>query len=318
MLLLTGALVLVLVSMKLAADPARWAWVVPPDAGNPGPTLEDVDFSVALADDAPPPGTFRAVAEAEPAEDGHAGFTDPSRLHDRLTAPFEDNRLKLSGAERDTLGLIFARLADADPAALAAAAGPVSFPVLMTEPDHHRGRLVRIEGTLLGLWETADSGDPGGPDRWEAWVIPPEAGNNPVRVLALAADGLPRGRRLDPGVPVRLDGYFLKRQGYANSIGDLHVAPLVAAARIEPIRVAAAPAPPAGLIWGILAAVLAAFAASSILVWRWRRGDAAYEHRTLRRMSDATRTAPAVPVSDAAEPAEFLRTLGTADAERPA
>ena len=322
MLLLTGALVAVLVSMKLAADPARWDWVAGPVPGDGEPTLEDVDFTVALADDGPPPGAFRSVPDpAAGSTDGAGGDDaadgDLATLHPRLTAAFEDDRLKLSRAERDAVDLIFARLADADAAALDAAAEPVSFPVLMTEPGHHRGRLVRITGTMLGLWPAVGGERDGRPARWEAWVIPPEAGNNPVRVLALSADDLPRGRDLNPGVPVRFAGYFLKRQGYANSVGDLHVAPLLVAARLEPVPVAAVPAPPAGLVWGLLGAVLAAFAGASVLVWRWKRGDAAFEDRTLRRVTDASRSAPVAPAAEGAEPDEFLRSLGAADADRP-
>jgi len=102
---------------------------------------------------------------------------------------------------------------------------------LMTEPDRYRGEPITIEGDLWRLYEfDAGRNDYGINRMYEAWVFTGDSGNHPYRVVCTS---LPKG--IVPGEnlrkPVRITGYFFKREGYA-SAGGVHVAPALIARRL--------------------------------------------------------------------------------------
>lgn len=102
---------------------------------------------------------------------------------------------------------------------------------LMTEPDRFRGEPITIEGDLWRLYEfDAGKNDYGITRMYEGWVFTGDSGNHPYRVVCT---NLPKG--IVPGEnlrkPVRITGYFFKREGYA-SAGGVHVAPALIARRI--------------------------------------------------------------------------------------
>ncbi|MFH5805031.1 hypothetical protein [Alienimonas sp. DA493] len=281
MLAMIGALALVLFAAKWASDPANWYWIAPPAVT--AAEAEPPDFSVRQ--DAPlPPGTIR-VAASSPATVAENEATADGRLPADLTAAAEDRRVGFTRAERTALAEILERF-ETTPPTLPADEVPVAFTGLMRDPDYYRGRPVRIAGEARGI---SDLGEDRGV---ELWVFLPDAGDNPVRVRANRAEGLPRGALLETPVPVTLDGALFKLQGYTargeNGEGRLHVAPLILADAAQPARIApAVPQTPQSLPWVVLGVIAAALAAGALLVWRWKADDRDFERSTLSRLSAA-------------------------------
>ena len=121
-----------------------------------------------------------------------------------------------------------------------AGATDVQYINLMMQPERFRGEPVTIHGDLWRLYELES-----GPNNlglktlYEAWIFTADSDKNPYRVVFTS---LPR--ELEPGVnlrkPVRVTGYFFKREGYASG-GGVHVAPTLLAQRIILFRPPGAP-----------------------------------------------------------------------------
>lgn len=104
---------------------------------------------------------------------------------------------------------------------------------LMTEPDRYRGERITIQGDLWRLYEFQAGPNPFGLKvLYEAWIFTADSGTHPYRVVFTK---LPK--ELEPGEnlrkPVRVTGYFFKREGYASN-GGMHVAPTLLAQRVIP------------------------------------------------------------------------------------
>ena len=316
MLALVLALGLTVIAVGWAADPGHWHWIAPPPdpaaraAADAGPAPPP-DLAVRLdpAAGLPEPGRVRlAVAGADGDEEGGAGDADDlAALPAEFVADAEDNTLGLSLAERAAEAVILAKLRVVDPAELAAAAEPVSFGALLADPDHYRGRAVTLTGLALGIRDLGGGDDSKTGGRVDAWFFPPTAGNRPVRAVANAAPGLPRGERLVDPVNVRVTGYFYKLQGY-EAEGGLQIAPLVFAPAVRPVA-PAVPAAPAELPWAVLGLALLLAAGASVLLWRWKAGDAAFDRTTRRRLTAAQPADLALPEGAEVDPRGFLATL---------
>ena len=316
MLALVGALAVTLFSAKWAADPNNWHWIAPPVPAAPADGVEEAaDFSVNLGAGSPRAGTVRAVADVTVrGERGSDG-----RLPTEAVAAAEDRSVGLSRAERGAAAAILGSLEE-EPLA-ADDAEPVAFPALMRDPAHYRGRPVTVAGLARGVRDlrgfSADANDAEAArvGTVEVWLFLPDGGDNPVRAVANRAAGLPRGDRLSPGVPVELDGYFFKLEGYAAESG-LRVAPLILTDEVRRATPAAAvPQTPAALPWAVLGVCGAALAGGGLLVWRWKAGDRAYERSTLKRMTAATEEDLALSGEPAADPAAFLAGLSGGEAK---
>ena len=315
MLALVGALAVTLFAAKWAADPNNWHWIAPPVPAAPADVggEDAADFSVNLGTGSPPVGVVRAVAGAgdvRPSGDG---------LPTGLMTAAEDRKVGLSRAERGAAAAILGSLEE-EPLT-ADAAEPVAFPALMRDPSHYRGRPVKVAGLARGVRDLrgfpADPGDADGErvGTVEVWLFLPDGGDNPVRAVANRAADLPRGDRLSPGVPVELDGYFFKLEGYAAESG-LRVAPLILTDEVRRATPAAAvPQTPAALPWAVLGVCGAALAGGGLLVWRWKAGDRAYERSTLKRMTAATDGDLALTGEPAADPETFLAGLSGEEAK---
>ena len=159
-----------------------------------------------------------------------------TRFNKRALANVKDNTL---GIRRDEAAAYF-RLLDhvnhVSPADLERAAVPeVQYINLMTEPDRFRGEPVTIQGDLWRLYEfEAGPNDRGLTTLYEAWIFTGDSSNHPYRVVSTS---LPH--TLTPGEnirqPVRVTGYFFKREGYPSQ-GGMHVAPTLLAPTITPFR----------------------------------------------------------------------------------
>ena len=103
---------------------------------------------------------------------------------------------------------------------------------LMTEPDRFRGEPITIEGDLWRLYEFEAGKNAYGVSRiYEGWIFTGDSGNHPYRVVCTS---LPNG--IEPGEnlrkPVRVTGYFFKKEGYSGN-GGVTVAPTLLARRIS-------------------------------------------------------------------------------------
>ena len=113
-----------------------------------------------------------------------------------------------------------------------AAEREVQYINLMTEPDRYRGEPITIEGDLWRLYEfTARPNAYGVTKLYEGWVFTGDSSHHPYRIVCTS---LPAG--IEPGEnlrkPVRITGYFFKREGYRSN-GGVHVAPTLLARRIS-------------------------------------------------------------------------------------
>ena len=113
-----------------------------------------------------------------------------------------------------------------------AAQEDVQYINLMTEPDRFRGEPITIEGDLWRLYELDASKNGYGVAKiYEGWIFTGDSSNHPFRVVCTS---LPSG--IEPGEnlrkPVKVTGYFFKKEGYQSN-GGVHIAPTLLARRIN-------------------------------------------------------------------------------------
>ena len=137
------------------------------------------------------------------------------------------------GAEKEAWFQVWQTLRSADMHSLTpAAVRQVSFTELFGQPRSHRGRLVRLRGTLHRLEKlTAPANDEGIEEYWQGWLEPEGGPVSPIVVSFLRLpDGMPHGMSINE--PVDVVGYFFKRWAYA-ATDTVRIAPFVLA--LEPI-----------------------------------------------------------------------------------
>ena len=312
-------LMLVIVAIKVAADPATWATFFSgaADATTTAPGLSEVSFEVSLLDEEgleadefrsePTPEIAQTTADA-PRQNGSGGI----EFDEGLFADVSDNTLNLRASEHDAYFAILSRLHDLDLSTIEKAADPsATFATVMLEPDHYRGRPVTIQGAARRILELPAGANPAGIETlYELWVFTPDSDVNPWRVVALDVPAdLPRGV-FEQGVPVKITGIFFKRQGYETQQHKLHVAPLLLAKTVRrsgtPTR-AIVEFDPTPYVLGVGAVVLVGL---GILFWRFRREDKAFEKTTLSRFTEATDEAVAsIPPTEPDDPDAFFRQM---------
>ena len=262
--------------------------VAPPVAEDP------IDFRVRTVE-APPPGALLVETDL-----------DGDRTIVERFADVEDNTLGLSRAEFELVAELLNDLSERDASEVAKAARrDVGFSVLMRQPELFRGHFVHLEGQLQRLQPAAGLGGYGGPEELlEGWLFTADSGNNPFRILALAADAeLPRADELG-GRAVVVDGLFFKRFGYP-SVGGQHVAPMMLAKQIaakpqavpDAVRDRRWPAVLIGLAIAAMAAVVV------VLSVRQRRRPIAF------RVGKGERAPANFDDLDGETPGEFLSNL---------
>lgn len=159
-----------------------------------------------------------------------------TRFNKRLLANVKDNTLGIRRDEADAYFRLLDHVKHVSPADLErAAVAEVQYINLMTEPDRFRGEPITIQGDLWRLYEfEAGPNDRGLTTLYEAWIFTGDSSNHPYRVVSTS---LPR--RLTPGEnlrqPVRVTGYFFKREGYPSQ-GGMHIAPTLLAPTVTPFR----------------------------------------------------------------------------------
>ena len=171
--------------------------------------------------------------DAQPATDEIATELAPVRIDKRYLDVVKDNTV---GVRRDEAEVFYWLLDHARrvPAATLQRAGDreVQYINLMTEPDRYRGEPVTIEGDLFRLYEFEAGRNRYGVTKvYEGWVFTGDSSHHPYRIVCTS---LPNG--IEPGEnlrkPVRITGYFFKREGYRSN-GGVHIAPTLLARRIN-------------------------------------------------------------------------------------
>ncbi len=163
-----------------------------------------------------------------------------TRFDKRTLVHVRDNTVGIRRDEAEAYFRLLDHVRRVSPADLErAAATDVQYINLMTESDRYRGAPITIRGDLWRLYEfDAGPNDRGLTTLYEAWIFTGDSSNHPYRVVSTS---LPR--TLTPGeslhVPVRVTGYFFKREGYPSQ-GGMHVAPTLLAPTVTPFRSAQA------------------------------------------------------------------------------
>lgn len=287
------------------------------DARNPA-NVEGLDFEVRDAGGRPlepdefrsfpttelpatPPGTPEVATRAVPR---NPWVIDPTWL-----TAVQDNTLGIRKDESLAFFHVLDRARQSTPQQLERAAEKgVQYINLMQDPSLYRGKPVTLIGDLWYLYEfPATENDYGLTTLYEAWVLTPDSGNQPIRIVCsslgsqLKVDG-PRP------TPVRVTGYFFKREGY-NSKGGLHVAPTILAGRMERYVSTNAPPPADGLVPVVLGTVVAIglILATTLVSFAWN--DRRAPPRVKRLPSLSTETSEKMAQIDLRSVREQLRDL---------
>lgn len=261
----------------------------PVDPARPRPpSLDDVDFSVdedrpsILKDDEFRISPRRPRVAEHP---DHAAETGSLDINPKWLAGIDDKSVGIRRDEADAYYRILSRAASIPSQELQAAAVPnVYFANLMNSPEEYRGRPVTIVGELGRLNRIPVPRGAVAPEPlYEAWIITSDSGNNPYRVVCseIPADLKPPG---NDSVPVKVTGYFFKKEGYQTQDLRLHVAPTLLAGRLLHYVSPHAPPPVEGVVpWmvGIISVVGLAMLATVI-------GFAVSDARGRNRMLIAT------------------------------
>lgn len=256
------AVVLILVQIFRAEQPSK-----PPQRPQP----DALDFSVQEDSQTPlAPDEFRAVpTNPQPSSGQPEELADP-QIDKSLLDQVRDNTLGIRHYEADAFYTLLDHVRRVPQAAMEQAVIRDALYVnLMTDPEKYRGELVQVVGELWRCYELPVPTNRHGIQRlYEAWVFTPDSGTHPYRIVATQlGEGIRRGENLR--TPVRLIGYFFKREGYETPAG-LHVAPTILAKRISRHRLVQSPPRDdlAPLMLGVIIAIGLILAVTLIaLVW---------------------------------------------------
>ncbi len=317
MLKMVGVLGLVLLCMKLAADPKMWHWMFPPDApkaakkeGNKSETAKkSLPFDVKFDEDPSlGPDVFRTqLTDPPPAEEkkivANPGQEKPSEIavDPKLLEPITDNWLGIRDHEANAYYTLIAK-ARKLPTTLIESHGErnVDYSVLMTDSKHYRGKLITIEGTVrrlkrIPLTEKTAQEQHGMDHYFEAWMFTSSSGENPYRVIcSLLPEGitLPKDEKTEWEATVT--GYFFKRQGYPSQ-GGFHVAPVLIAQRIQPVRSEGESTAPTtgdmGLAPYVIGLALMIALGLGVMIWRFNKSDKAFGNQHIEHFTTATPSA---------------------------
>lgn len=256
------AVVLILVQIFRSEQPTKIPQRPQPDA---------LDFSVQEDSQTPlAPDEFRAVStDRQPSGSHPESLADP-QIDKSLLDQVRDNTLGIRHYEADAFYTLLDHVRRVPHAAMEQAVIRDALYVnLMTDPEKYRGEVVQVVGELWRCYELPVPTNRYGIERlYEGWVFTPDSGTHPYRIVATQ---LGQGIRVGDNLrtPVRLIGYFFKREGYETPAG-LHVAPTILAKRISQHRLTQAPPRDdlAPLMLGVVIAIGLILAVTLIaLVW---------------------------------------------------
>ncbi len=277
---MVAMLALVLVAIQFARRPSSWYWLT----GRPRAAVPAAGIA----------GPRAAPPASRPRQEIVAVVTIPAEELEKI----QDNSVGLRSDEIGPYHRILARARDLPQEDLDAVAGDAAFAVLQKQPAHYRGQLLAVAGDLRRLMPfPVRKNDEGITELYEALVFTGDSGTTPYRVrLTTRPVGLPFAESIDPPLPVRVVGYFFKRDQYIIE-KDLrvHAAPLLLAQRIDrridarPTTTSLTPTAAERMTWTIslLGLVAIAIAVTGLLSWRARQGDRHFAAHGLKRATAA-------------------------------
>jgi hypothetical protein len=189
------------------------------------PQLKDGEF---LSPNYVNPADDRSARAAEDRTQPRGVDIDPEWL-----TTVQDNTFGVRSSEAETFFYVLEQARQVPKATLAAAVEPgLQYLNLMTDPTLYRGKPITIVGEMWRLHEfPANPNDHGLETLYEAWIFTADSGTHPYRVVCSQL-----GPELKVGAsqrtPVRVTGYFFKREWY-DTAGGGHVAPTVLAGELE-------------------------------------------------------------------------------------
>ena len=223
--------------------------------------LGDDEFILGDADFGPPPDLLkiapRSRAEQAAAGDGSTVLESPrdrdasqrkTQFDKRLLSKIRDNTIGIRNDEAEAYFRLLHHVRSLSLHDLErVATTEVQYVNVMTEPDRFRGELVTIQGSLRRLYQfEATPNDYGISTLYEAWIFTGDSGNHPYRVVSTSIP-----QTLIPGtntpLPVRVTGFFFKREGYRSG-GGMHVAPTLLTPVVTPFRPSNAIPPADGIV----------------------------------------------------------------------
>lgn len=231
--------------------------LAPPADGNAGGVHPDqLDFDVREPiDNRLGPDEFRSFPDGEVNAENRPGdarlqaaIDDGTRIDPAVLASVKDNTLGIRRDESDAFYEVLDRARQTPLERLQRAAPPgVQYLNIMTDPTLYRGHPVTLVGEMWRLYEFPANENLSGINKlYEAWIFTSDSGTHPTRVVCSVLDP-----PLQPGdaqrTPVKVTGYFFKREGY-NTPGGLHVAPTILAGRLQPYRSPQAPPQADGIV----------------------------------------------------------------------
>lgn len=202
-----------------------------------------------------PAADVRASREASDAQ-LQTAIRSGIRIDPAILVDIKDNTLGIRRDEATAFYEILDRARQTPLERLEKAAPPgVQYLNVMTDPTLYRGRPVTLIGEMWRLYEfPANENAFGIETLYEAWIFTADSGTHPTRVVCSTLDP-PLQVGDSQRTPVKVTGYFFKREGY-NSPGGLHVAPTILAGRLQPYRSPNAPPPADGIISVMLTVVV--------------------------------------------------------------
>ncbi len=285
LLCLVFALMTVLLLMFEAAKPSTWQALWGGDGGQPqwpAGTMsgeEDIDNRLYRDPRPPAPTDVVIIGAARTPPTANDPLLPVGVAHSEY-AVIQDDTVFRADEHRVWFATLSA-LANPTIANINGAEAPtVSFTQLFRQPDHYRGRLVTVKGTVRRAHLlTAPTNNYGIDTYWQCWLFP-DGTTNPIVVYSASMPvDFPAGMRINE--TVAFQGIFFKRWAYAATDGE-RTAPLILASDGNWTR-----RPPPGQPWqprwpAVTAAILISISLAATVAWLAYRQSIAFaaRHRT--------------------------------------
>lgn len=242
----------------------------------------------------------------------------PARIDKRYLDIVKDNTIGIRKDESEVFFWLLDHARRVAPHALERAAErEVQYINVMTEPERFRGEPITIEGDLWRLYEfDAGKNDYGVGKMYEGWVFTGDSSNHPYRIVCTS---IPNDMELGENLrtPVRVTGYFFKKEGYRSN-GGVHVAPTLLAKRISINPMPNGIPQTAGILPYMIGAIMAVGMALLVTIVGFAIGDS----RSSRQGMERLRSQPAISfaglnVPPAVTVEETLRELSECESPSP-